>query len=234
MDSANSGFLLFSLFSASEKLIDDNLFLSSVSVNTLRMLALKIERMFGSMVNWSKYMPFAIPGSFTTYVQIKRQLFFKVLRIRKTGSYWRESYGTKFLTQKLLPAQWTRNLKPGLNSFDKRRMEVSNISLSWGWASHKTLQKSPPGKIDWNKSKLAPTFDHANGPLAHCRSSCLAVLVAAYPRFKCKPENFHVGEMFNQRHPNNGDTFNATNFFESSSAFVVNLMECLSLFDYKW
>ena len=127
MDSANSGFLLFSLFSASEKLIDENLFLSFVSVNTLRMLVLKIERMFGSMVNWSKYMPFAIPGSFTTYVQIK--LFFKVLRILKTGIHWRESYGTKFLTQKLLPDQWTRNLKPGLNSFDKRRMEVSNISL---------------------------------------------------------------------------------------------------------
>ena len=50
MDSANSGFLLFSLFSASEKLIDDNLFLSSVSVNTLRMLVLKIERMFGQMI----------------------------------------------------------------------------------------------------------------------------------------------------------------------------------------
>ena len=118
----------------------------------------------------------------------------------------------KILTLELLPVQWTRNLKPGLNSFDKRRMGVSNISLSWGLAIHETLQKSPPGKIDWNQSKLAPTFDHANGALAYCRSSCLAVLLAAYPRFKCKPENFLVGETLIQRHPTNGYTFNANIF----------------------
>ena len=51
MDSANSGFLLLSLFSASEKMTDDNLFLSSVSVNDLGMLAVKFERMFGRMGN---------------------------------------------------------------------------------------------------------------------------------------------------------------------------------------
>ena len=78
---------------------------------------------------------------------MRKQLILKNRRILKlTG------FNVDLTEQNFNPGTFAgpvnQKLGTWLEFFDKKGMEVSNISLSWGKTSHKTLQKLRPGQTD--------------------------------------------------------------------------------------
>ena len=56
----------------------------------------------------------------------------------KCGKFWKADFSTRKLNPKTCPAHWTRNLKPDLNSFDKRIHRIGGVKHIW----KSTVEKS--------------------------------------------------------------------------------------------